>query len=57
VILINPSSEVCENARENEAVTLVPEETAIVGTFLAQLRLLLGIPEMVTMLINFNILT
>ncbi|XP_018058285.1 PREDICTED: GPI transamidase component PIG-S [Atta colombica] len=46
VILINPSSEVCENARENEAVTLVPEETAIVGTFLAQLRLLLGIPEM-----------
>jgi len=47
VILINPSSEICESAREDEAITLVPEETAIVGTFLAQLRLLLGIPEMV----------
>lgn len=46
VILINPTSEVCESTRENEAITLVPEETAIVGTFLAQLRLLLGIPEM-----------
>ncbi|XP_071639700.1 GPI transamidase component PIG-S isoform X4 [Temnothorax longispinosus] len=45
VILINPPSEVCENAQEDEAVTVVPEETAIVGTFLAQLRLLLGIPE------------
>ncbi|XP_024893958.1 GPI transamidase component PIG-S-like [Temnothorax curvispinosus] len=48
VILINPPSEVCENAQEDEAVTVVPEETAIVGTFLAQLRLLLGIPETVT---------
>ncbi|XP_077255486.1 GPI-anchor transamidase component PIGS-like isoform X5 [Temnothorax americanus] len=45
VILINPPSDVCENAQEDEAVTVVPEETAIVGTFLAQLRLLLGIPE------------
>ncbi|XP_012224858.1 GPI transamidase component PIG-S [Linepithema humile] len=45
VVLINPPSEVCENAQENEAVTIVPEETAVVGTFLAQLRLLLGIPE------------
>ncbi|XP_011164889.2 GPI transamidase component PIG-S [Solenopsis invicta] len=46
VVLINPPSEICDNAREDEAVTVIPEETAIVGTFLAQLRLLLGIPEM-----------
>lgn len=47
VVLINPPSEVCENAQENEAVTIVPEETVVVGTFLAQLKLLLGIPETV----------
>ncbi|XP_036148970.1 GPI transamidase component PIG-S isoform X3 [Monomorium pharaonis] len=46
VVLINPLSEICESAQEDEAVTVIPEETAIVGTFLAQLRLLLGIPEM-----------
>lgn len=46
MVLINPS-EACENARENETVTIIPEETAIVGIFLAQLRLLLGIPETV----------
>ncbi|XP_011639274.1 GPI transamidase component PIG-S isoform X2 [Pogonomyrmex barbatus] len=45
VVLINPPLEVCENAREDEMVTIIPEETAIVGTLLAQLRLLLGIPE------------
>ncbi|XP_011147461.1 GPI transamidase component PIG-S [Harpegnathos saltator] len=45
VVLINPPSEACENAREDEVVTVVPEETAVIGTFLAQLRLLLGIPE------------
>lgn len=45
VVLINPPSKACEDAREDEAVTIVPEETAVVGTFLAQLRLLLGIPE------------
>ncbi|XP_011639275.1 GPI transamidase component PIG-S isoform X3 [Pogonomyrmex barbatus] len=47
VVLINPPLEVCENAREDEMVTIIPEETAIVGTLLAQLRLLLGIPETV----------
>jgi len=50
--LINPPSEICESAREDEAVTVVPEETAIVGTFLAQLRLLLGIPEMVMIILT-----
>lgn len=45
VVLINPLNEDCENAREGEAVTIVPEETAVMGTFLAQLRLLLGIAE------------
>jgi len=47
VVLINPPSEVCEGAQENETVTIIPEETAVIGTFLAQLRLLLGIPETV----------
>ncbi|XP_070527343.1 GPI transamidase component PIG-S [Cardiocondyla obscurior] len=46
VIFINPPSEMCENAQKDETITVVPEETAIVGTFLAQFRLLLGIPEM-----------
>lgn len=48
--MINPPSEACENVREDETVTVVPEETAVLGTFLAQLRLLLGIPETVTTL-------
>lgn len=47
VVLINPSWESCEDVQEGEAVTVVPEETTVVGTFLAQLRLLLGIPETV----------
>lgn len=46
--MINPPSKACDDAREDETVTIVPEETAVVGTFLAQLRLLLGIPETVT---------
>lgn len=45
VVLINPPVEACVNATDNEPVTIVPEETAVVGTFLAQLQLLLGIPE------------
>lgn len=44
VVLINPPSEACD-AEKNTTITIVPEETAIVGTFLAQLRLLLGIPD------------
>jgi len=47
VVLINPPSEICEDTRGNETVTIIPEETAVIGTFLAQLRLLLGIPETV----------
>jgi len=53
--LINPLNEDCENAREGEAVTIVPEETAVMGTFLAQLRLLLGIAETVKT-ISYNVL-
>ncbi|KAG7212200.1 hypothetical protein KM043_012540 [Ampulex compressa] len=45
VMLINPPIEACMYARNNEAVTIVPEETTVVEIFLAQLRLLIGIPE------------
>ncbi|XP_076232151.1 phosphatidylinositol glycan anchor biosynthesis class S [Calliopsis andreniformis] len=31
--------------KPSEMVTVIPEETTVVGTFLAQLKLLLGIPE------------
>ncbi|XP_054011865.1 GPI transamidase component PIG-S [Hylaeus anthracinus] len=45
VVLINPSLESCAAAKPNEPVTMIPEEATVVGTFLAQLKLLLGIPE------------
>lgn len=45
VVFINPLRENCEDTPEDKPVTIVPEETAVMGTFLAQLRLLLGIPE------------
>ncbi|CAK9803415.1 GPI transamidase component PIG-S [Anthophora quadrimaculata] len=45
VVLINPPVDACIAAKPNEPVTIVPEEATVVGTFLAQLKLLLGIPE------------
>lgn len=45
VVLINPPVETCTNAEPNEPVTILPEQATIVGTFLAQLKLLLGIPD------------
>ncbi|XP_043265012.1 GPI transamidase component PIG-S [Colletes gigas] len=45
VVFINPSLEACADAKSNESVTIVPEEITVIGTFLAQLKLLLGIPE------------
>ncbi|EZA59527.1 GPI transamidase component PIG-S [Ooceraea biroi] len=45
VVLLNPPAHSCENVGEEGIATIVPEETAVIGTFLAQLRLLLGIPE------------
>lgn len=55
VVLINPLNENCENTTEDEAVAIIPEETAVMGTFLAQLRLLLGITETVKA-ISYNVL-
>lgn len=46
VVLNNPPSEACEAATKGKTITVNPDEAAIVGTFLAQLRLLLGIPEL-----------
>lgn len=43
----NPSFEACEAAARGKATTIIPDEAIIIGSFLAQLRLLLGIPEMV----------
>lgn len=39
--------------KSDELVTIVPEQTTVVGTFLTQLKLLLGIPEPV--IIAFSI--
>ncbi|KAF7403994.1 hypothetical protein HZH68_006788 [Vespula germanica] len=46
VVFTNPSFEACEAAARGKATTIIPDEAIIIGTFLAQLRLLLGIPEM-----------
>lgn len=44
--MINPSSEACAAVKPSEPqVTVIPQESTIVGTFLAQLKLLLGVPE------------
>ncbi|CAD1478283.1 unnamed protein product, partial [Heterotrigona itama] len=45
VVLINPPIDTCVAAKPNQPVTVVPEQTTVVGTFLTQLKLLLGIPE------------
>ncbi|XP_071874474.1 phosphatidylinositol glycan anchor biosynthesis class S [Bombus fervidus] len=45
IVLINPPVEACMAAKLDQPVTIVPEQTTIVGTFLTQLKLLLGIPE------------
>lgn len=55
MVFINPLWENCEDTPEDKPVTIVPEETAVIGTFLAQLRLLLGIPETVKA-ISYNVL-
>lgn len=43
--MINPPVEACIAAKPDQPVTIVPEQTTVVGTFLTQLKLLLGIPE------------
>ncbi|XP_066602353.1 GPI transamidase component PIG-S-like, partial [Prorops nasuta] len=46
VVLTNPPIEACAKSNISLPITVVPEETTIVGTFVAQLRLLLGIPDL-----------
>ncbi|KAK2585416.1 hypothetical protein KPH14_010084 [Odynerus spinipes] len=46
VVLNNPPSEICEAAASGKTTVIIPDEATIIGTFLAQLRLLLGIPEL-----------
>lgn len=53
VVLINPPVEACMAAKLDQPVTIVPEQTTIVGTFLTQLKLLLGIPEPVIKSLSF----
>lgn len=45
--------ETCMTVKSDELVTIIPEQTIVVGTFLTQLKLLLGIPEPV--IITFSI--
>ncbi|XP_015591966.1 GPI transamidase component PIG-S isoform X1 [Cephus cinctus] len=47
VVISNPPLEVCEEAitKNKETVVVMPEGGTIMGVFLAQLRLLLGIPD------------
>lgn len=47
VVISNPSVSICENAliQDNTHVTFKPDTSLIMGTFLHQLRLLLGIMD------------
>lgn len=47
VVINNPPIEVCESTEPGEAAKVQPDESAIIGVVLTQLRLLLGIPELV----------
>ena len=49
---MNPPIEVCKSNNHGVAI-MKPDEKSIIGIFLSQLRLLLGIPEVVK--INFYI--
>lgn len=45
VVISNPPAEICEAAKGNEPVEVVPSDVAVMGVFIAQLRALIGIPE------------
>lgn len=51
VVLLNPEAEICEASQENEPVKINPNSVTVMGVFLAQLRLLLGIPDPVSALL------
>ncbi|XP_069683309.1 GPI transamidase component PIG-S [Periplaneta americana] len=46
IVIHNPSSVVCSNTSAPEPRLYTPDTAAIMGVFLAQLRLLMGIPEL-----------
>lgn len=47
IVIHNPSHMVCHNTSVPEPKEYSPDTAAIMGVFLAQLRLLMGIPELV----------
>lgn len=47
IVIHNPSHMVCHNSSVPEPKEYSPDTAAIMGVFLAQLRLLMGIPELV----------
>jgi hypothetical protein len=47
IVIHNPSSLICHNTSIPEPKEYSPDTAAIMGAFLAQLRLLMGIPELV----------
>lgn len=46
VVIANPPIETCKEMEDHEKVTFVPEASSIMGVFIGQLRLLLGIPDL-----------
>jgi hypothetical protein len=47
IVIHNPSSLICHNMSIPEPKEYSPDTAAIMGAFLVQLRLLMGIPELV----------
>lgn len=47
VVIANPSIEQCIKETEDSPIDFVPEEATVMGVFISQLRLLLGVHELV----------
>lgn len=47
VVIANPSIEQCIKETEDTPIEFVPEEATVMGVFVSQLRLLLGVHELV----------
>jgi hypothetical protein len=52
IVIQNPSSVICHNTSV-QPKEYSPDTAAVMGVFLAQLRLLMGIPELVINLLEF----
>lgn len=46
VVIVNPPIDACISTNSSMPVEVTPDESTIIGVFLAQLRLLLGIPDL-----------